>query len=78
MTLKISSKVKPGFVFGDDLQTIFSIAKKNKFAIPAVNIVGTDSSNAVMEAAMVVNSPVIIQFSNGGGAFLRGKRFIFC
>ncbi len=77
MTLKISSKVKPGFVFGDDLQTIFSIAKKNKFAIPAVNIVGTDSSNAVMEAAMVVNSPVIIQFSNGGGAFYAGKGLSF-
>ncbi len=73
MTLKISSKVRPGFVFGDDLQTIFSIAKKNKFALPAVNVVGTNSSNAVMEAAMEVNSPVIIQFSNGGGAFYAGK-----
>lgn len=77
MTLKISSKVKPGFVFGDDLQTIFSIAKKNKFAMPAVNIVGTDSANAVMEAAMAVNSPVIIQFSNGGGAFYAGKGLSF-
>lgn len=73
MTSRISDKVKPGFVFGEDLQTIFSIAKENKFALPAVNVVGTDSSNAVMEAAKDVNSPVIIQFSNGGGAFYAGK-----
>ncbi len=73
MTLRISDKVKPGFAFGDDLKTIFDIAKKNNFALPAVNVVGTDSSNAVMEAAKDVNSPVIIQFSNGGGAFYAGK-----
>ena len=73
MTLKISDKVKPGVVFGDDLQIIFDIAKQNKFAFPAVNVVGSDSSNAVMEAAKAVNSPVIVQFSNGGGAFYAGK-----
>ncbi len=73
MTLRISDKVKPGFVYGEDLNTIFDIAKKNSFALPAVNVVGTDSSNAVMEAAKDVNSPVIIQFSNGGGAFYAGK-----
>jgi len=73
MTIKISNKVKPGVVFGDDLQIIFDIAKRNKFAFPAVNVVGSDSSNAVMEAAKAVNSPVIIQFSNGGGAFYAGK-----
>ena len=70
---KISEKVKPGVVFGDDLKTIFSIAKENNFALPAVNIIGSDSANAVMEAAKAVNSPVIIQFSNGGGAFNAGK-----
>ncbi len=73
MTIKISNKVKPGVVFGDDLQIIFDIVKRNKFAFPAVNVVGSDSSNAVMEAAKAVNSPVIIQFSNGGGAFYAGK-----
>lgn len=73
MTLKISDKVKPGVVFGDDLKTILNIAKENKFALPAVNVVGSDSANAVMEAAKDVNSPVIIQFSNGGGAFYAGK-----
>jgi fructose-bisphosphate aldolase class II len=49
------------------------MAKAGGFALPAVNVVGTDSVNAVMEAARAVNSPVIIQFSNGGGVFYAGK-----
>ena len=69
----ISEFVKPGVVTGDDLQKIFEIAKANQFALPAVNVVGTDSINAVMEAAKSVNSPVIIQFSNGGASFYAGK-----
>lgn len=73
MSDKILENVRPGVVAGKDLQTIFAIAKKNKFALPAVNVVSTDSVNAVMEAAKVVNSPVIIQFSNGGGVFYAGK-----
>ncbi len=73
MSTRISDKVKPGVVFGDDLNTIFDIAKQNNFALPAVNVVGTNSSNAVMEAAKAVNSPVFIQFSNGGGSFYAGK-----
>ena len=73
MSEKISSKVAAGVVTGDDLQEIFRIAKQEKFAIPAVNVVGTNSVNAVMEAAKVVNSPVMIQFSNGGGVFFAGK-----
>ena len=51
----------------------FSIAKENEFAIPAVNVVSSSSINAVLEAASKVNSPVIIQFSNGGGDFYAGK-----
>ncbi|MFZ4740802.1 MAG: class II fructose-bisphosphate aldolase [Bacteroidales bacterium] len=73
MSDKISNKVAPGVVTGDDLQEIFRIAKQEKFAIPAVNVVGTNSVNAVMEAAKVVNSPIMIQFSNGGGIFYAGK-----
>ncbi len=73
MSEKILNHIKPGVVAGDDLQKVLSIAKANRFAIPAVNVVGTDSINAVMEAAKDVNSPVIIQFSNGGGAFYAGK-----
>ncbi len=70
---KILDVVKPGVAFGDDLQKIFGIAKANSFALPAVNVVGTDSVNAVMEAAKKVNSPIIVQFSNGGAVFYAGK-----
>lgn len=65
--------VKPGVITGDDVQKVFSIAKDHKFALPAVNCVGTDSINAVLETAAKVRSPVIIQFSNGGAAFIAGK-----
>lgn len=70
---KVFDAVKPGVVTGADVQKVFEIAKANKFALPAVNVVGTNSINAVLEAARKVNSPVIIQFSNGGAAFYAGK-----
>ena len=73
MSNKIFDVAKPGVVTGDDVQKVFEIAKKNEFAIPAVNVVGSNSVNAVIEAARDVNSPVIIQFSNGGGVFFAGK-----
>jgi fructose-bisphosphate aldolase class II len=73
MSNRILDVVKPGVVTGDDVQKILSIASQNEFAIPAVNVVGTNSVNAVIEAAREVNSPVIIQFSNGGAAFFAGK-----
>ncbi|MCD6332501.1 MAG: class II fructose-bisphosphate aldolase [Bacteroidales bacterium] len=66
-------QIQSGVVTGRDVQKIFSAAKANGFALPAVNVIGTDSVNAVMEAAREVNSPVIIQFSNGGAAFWAGK-----
>lgn len=72
---KIFDFVKPGVVTGDDVQKIFQVAKENKFALPAVNCVGTDSINAVLEAAAKVKAPVIVQFSNGGAAFIAGKGF---
>lgn len=70
---KISEKIKPGVVTGSDLQLLFEIAKENQFAIPAVNVVGSSTVNAVLEAAKVANAPVMIQFSNGGAAFNAGK-----
>jgi fructose-bisphosphate aldolase class II len=69
----ISVEFKPGVIFGDDVKKVFEIAKANKFALPAVNVVGTNSVNAVLEAAAKVNSPIIIQFSNGGAQFYAGK-----
>ena len=73
MSNKILEVVKPGVVTGKDVQKVFSLAKQNEFAIPAVNVVGTNSVNAVIESAKEVNSPVIIQFSNGGAVFFAGK-----
>jgi fructose-bisphosphate aldolase class II len=73
MSEKVLDIVSPGVVSGDDVRKLLTHAKKQKFALPAVNVVGTDSVNAVMEAASVVNSPVIIQFSSGGAGFYAGK-----
>jgi fructose-bisphosphate aldolase class II len=73
MSTRVLDHVKPGVVTGDEVSKVFEIAKAEGFALPAVNVVSTDSVNAVMEAAKTVNSPVIIQFSNGGAAFYAGK-----
>jgi fructose-bisphosphate aldolase class II len=66
-------KFKPGIVYGSALKDLYQYAKETGFALPAVNVIGTDSVNAVLETAKAVNSPVIIQFSNGGGQFFAGK-----
>ena len=58
---------------GNQVQEIFELAKKNKFALPAVNVIGSSSINATLETAAKLNAPVIIQFSNGGGSFNAGK-----
>ncbi len=73
MSVGILDIVEPGVLFGEDVQKVYKMAKKIGFAIPAVNVVSTDSVNAVLEAAAKVNSPVIIQFSNGGAAYYAGK-----
>ncbi len=73
MAEKIFDKVKPGVLAGDEVSEVFRIAREQQFALPAINCVGTDSVNAAMEAAKEVNSPIIIQLSNGGAAFYAGK-----
>jgi len=65
--------VKPGVLTGSEAKKLFCYAKENKFAIPAVNVVNTESVNGVLEAAAVVKSPIIVQFSNGGATFFAGK-----
>ncbi len=70
-TLKES--IPAGVVTGDRVQEIFHYAKINNFALPAANVVGTNSVNAVLETARDVNSPVVLQFSNGGSVFFAGK-----
>ena len=69
----MSHNIKPGVATGDEVQAIFNHAKANGYALPAVNVIGSDSINAVMETAATLNSPVILQFSNGGAQFNAGK-----
>src|SRR5215207_11176473 len=66
-------KYKPGVLFGEELEALYKDALANEFALPAVNTIGTNSINATLETAAKVNSPVIIQFSNGGTQFIAGK-----
>lgn len=69
----LKSKLSPGVITGDLVQEVFAYAKAHNFALPAANTVGTNSVNAVLETAVVVNSPVILQLSNGGASFFAGK-----
>ena len=67
------SQIKSGVATGDEVQKIFNLAKEKKFALPAVNVIGSNSINGVLETASSLNAPVIIQFSNGGAVFNAGK-----
>lgn len=67
------SKYRAGVLYGKELEALYNDAKDNQFALPAVNCIGTNSINAAMETAAKVNSPIIIQFSNGGAQFVAGK-----
>ena len=65
--------MKNNFIYGKENQKLFKIAKERKFAMPAVNVSGSNTINSVLETASEINSPVIIQFSNGGSQFIAGK-----
>ena len=69
----MSHNIKPGVATGDEVQAIFNHAKENGYALPAVNVIGSNTINAVLETAAALNSPVIVQFSNGGAQFNAGK-----
>ena len=69
----MSYNIKPGVATGKEVQEIFKLAKEKNFAIPAVNVIGSSTINAVLETAVALNSPVIIQFSNGGAQYNAGK-----
>ncbi len=66
-------KYRAGVLFGEETEALYNDAKSNLFALPAVNTIGTNTINATLETAAKVNSPVIIQFSNGGAQFIAGK-----
>jgi len=70
---KMPASVKPGVVTGKALVDLLNYAKENEFAIPGVNIVGTSSINACMEAAKKAGGPIMVTFSRGGGQFIAGK-----
>ena len=53
--------LKPGVVTGEGYKTLVEAAKAGGYALPAVNVVGTNSINACMEAAARANSDIIIQ-----------------
>lgn len=69
----MAHSIKPGVATGNEVQEIFQFAKKHGFALPAVNVIGSNTINAVMETAASLKAPVIIQFSNGGAQFNAGK-----
>jgi len=69
----MSEKIKSGVATGNTVQEIFKLAKEKSFALPAANVIGSSTVNAVLETAKELNAPVIIQFSNGGAHFNAGK-----
>ena len=73
MATRTRTRFRPGVLSGDEVTELLNFANENQFALPAVNVVGTNSINAVLETAAAVNSPVIIQLSNGGASFYAGK-----
>lgn len=73
MSTGIFEEFGGGVLHGEAVQKVFKIAKDNLFALPAVNVIGTNSANAVIEAAKIVNSPIIVQLSNGGAQAFAGK-----
>jgi len=70
---KLIDEVGTGVITGDKVLKVFQCARKHGFAIPAVNVTSSSTANAVMEAAKALNSPIILQISNGGAAFFAGK-----
>ena len=69
----MSHSIQTGVITGKQVQEVFQLAKEKKFALPAVNVIGSSSINGVLETAASLNAPVIVQFSNGGAQFNAGK-----
>ena len=68
-----NKKFRAGVLYGDEVTELLDYANEHNFAMPAVNVIGTNTINAALECARDVNSPIIIQFSNGGAQFNAGK-----
>ncbi len=73
MSPSLKTRFRPGVLHGDEVTELLNYASEREFALPAVNVVGTNSINAVMETARDLQAPVMIQLSNGGASFYAGK-----
>ena len=67
------TKFRKGVLFGDEVTALLDHANEHNYAIPAVNVIGSNTVNACLETARDINSPIIIQLSNGGSSFFAGK-----
>src|SRR4030095_16686527 len=76
MSTSTSTLFRPGVLHGQEVAELLNHANENDYSLPAVNVIGTNSINAVLETAALVKSPVMIQFSNGGAAFYAGKGMV--
>ena len=74
----MSNRFRSGVLFGEEVKAVLKDAKEKGYALPAVNVIGSFSINAVLETARDLNSPVIIQFSNGGASYNAGKGLTSC
>lgn len=66
-------KLSPGIVTGQALRDLFDYCKSERCALPAVNVIGSPTANAAIEAARQAKAPIIIQYSHGGSQFNAGK-----
>ena len=71
--MSTNKRFRAGVLFADEVTEVLNYAKANAFALPAVNCINTNSINAALAAGREVNSPMMIQFSNGGAQFFIGK-----
>ncbi|HMP93302.1 MAG TPA: class II fructose-bisphosphate aldolase [Phnomibacter sp.] len=71
--MSTTTQFRPGVLWGTEVQGLFAFAKQKGFAMPAVNVTGTNTINAALETAREVNAPIIIQFSHSGSQFFIGK-----
>ena len=67
------TRLEPGVVSGKEYAALVAACKDGGYALPAVNVVGSNTINAVLEAAARNRSDVIIQLSNGGARFMAGE-----
>jgi fructose-bisphosphate aldolase class II len=71
--METATTLKSGVLYGQELSQLLRHANEIGYALPAVNVISSHTVNGVLESASKVNSPVIVQFSNGGAQFFAGK-----